>query len=100
MNTWECGTPRSSDNAFSILYQPRAIPDSKSPPRKRGPRPSKHYQTLTAFETPEERKARHKAEKEAKILRKNPYSDVSRSFPTQADRTNQITGRRIGARHQ
>lgn len=96
--TWECGTPKSANNAFSILYEKRATPDSKAPPKKRGPKPSKKHYVLIAFETPEERKARWKAERESKILRKNPYSDVSRSFPTQADRTNQIKPHHVGQR--
>lgn len=101
MNTWECGTPKSMGNAFSILYQPRAVPDSKQPRKQSGRRPSKKHLVLIAFETPEERKARwarEKYAKEEKILRKNPYSDVSRSFPTQADRTAQIKPHHMGVR--
>lgn len=33
--TWPDGRPRSTNNAFSILYEPRAVPDSK---KRTGPK--------------------------------------------------------------
>ena len=101
--TWDCGTPRSTSNAFSILYQPRAIADSARAPKKRGPKRTKQEHALISLETPEQRKerqAQERAHKTALILKRNPYSDVGRNCPLQADRTIVITGRRVTARHQ
>lgn len=38
MTHWQDGTPRSTNNAFSILLQTRPDPDSAKPPSKRGPK--------------------------------------------------------------
>ena len=79
---------------FAILYQPRATTDACKAPAKRGPKTnlSKVQQAARALETPEERTAR--------ITKRAKPSDVGRNFPSQADRTNMITGRRLGARFQ
>ena len=83
-------------NAFGVLAIERVVPDSKTPPRKRGPRPNKPkaQQAAMALETPEERKARQTAI----VLRKNKYSDCARA--TDADKTGRIVGRRNAARSQ
>ena len=96
---------RANGTPFSILYEPRAIPDSAKPPGKPGPRSkaAKAQQSAISFETPEERTERRlkvKAAKTSQVLVVNQYSDVGRNCPTQADRTNVITGKRITARHQ
>lgn len=36
---WPDGTVVSVDNAFDVLYAPRAQPDSATPPKKTGPKP-------------------------------------------------------------
>ena len=36
---WPDGTARSNANAFSILYEPRCIPDSARAKQKTGPKP-------------------------------------------------------------
>lgn len=45
---------RATGTAFEILYQPRAVPDSATPPGKRGPKvnPDQSYKAkvLRAFE--------------------------------------------------
>lgn len=45
---------------FAILERPRAKPNSKTPPKKSGPKPNKSLaqQAAMALETPEERRAR------------------------------------------
>lgn len=92
---------------FAVLYEDRVTPDSKQAPAKRGPKTkikrTKIEQSAMTMETPEERKARHaqeRAHKTAMIIKRAPYSDAARNCPSQADRTNVITGRRPGARFQ
>ena len=88
---------------FAILYEDRAITDSAIPKKYSRPWPTKAERSAISFETPEERTERRlkvKAAKTAKVLVVNQYSDVGRNCPTQADRTNVITGKRITARHQ
>lgn len=58
--TWDCGTARSMNNAFSVLYEPRAIPDSARAPKKRGPK--------------------SKQQRIAEILRVNPEVSACASF--------------------
>lgn len=53
---WPNGKPRSMDNAFSILYAPRARVDAYQPPKKPGPKPSKLQQSVLALMTEGERK--------------------------------------------
>ena len=65
MNAWPCGTPRSQNNAFAVLLEPRREPDSATAPKKRGPKRTKLEASVIALETPQERALR-------RILRKNP----------------------------
>lgn len=92
---------RATGTAFQILYEPRAIPNSKAAPKKTGPKPklSKAQESARSMETSTERAARHAAERQKlkdSILRKNSYSDVARS--TDGDKTGRIVGRRNAAR--
>jgi hypothetical protein len=82
-------------NAFTCtqIARPAIKVQTRAKPRKKLTKAQKAAQAL---ETLEERKARWEAE----ILTVSKYSDVGRNFPAQADRTNQITGKRITARHQ
>lgn len=94
---------RATGTAFQILYEPRAIPNSKPAPKKTGPKPkfSKAQESARSMETSTERAARHAADRQKKmdaILRKNSYSDIARS--TDADKTGRIQGRRNAARSQ
>jgi hypothetical protein len=96
---------RANGTPWAIIYMPRAIPNSARAPGKTGPRSngSKAQQSAISFETPEERKARQRAVKDARtaeLIKRAPYSDAGRNVPSQADRTNVITGRRVGARSQ
>ncbi len=36
----EARAMRATGTAFEILYQPRAVADSQTPPQKRGPKPA------------------------------------------------------------
>lgn len=92
-HTWECGTPRSTCNAFAVLYEPRAIPDSKQAPKKRGPKRTKQEWAVISMETSAQRKERQTAERQAamaKIMRKNPYSEVGISTREAGNRAAQI----------
>ena len=91
--TWECGTPRSTSNAFSVLYEQRAIPDSAQAPKKRGPKRTKQEWVVISMETSAQRKERQTAERNAamgKIMRKNQYSEVGLSTRGAADRAARI----------
>lgn len=91
--TWECGTPRSTCNAFSVLYEPRVIPDSKQAPKKRGPKRTKQEWAVISMETSAQRKERQMAERQAamaKIMRKNKYSEVGLSTRGAGNRAAQI----------
>ncbi len=83
---WPDGTTRSNANAFSILYEPRRIPDSARTPKKRSPQPSKAKQSAISLETPQERALRI-----ALRVNRNTHFD----HPTQADkdRTASVAGR-------
>jgi hypothetical protein len=75
--TWDDGTPRSTNNAFAIIYKPQGVAGTHTAPKKRGPKPSAKHRTITALETFAERKER----REAEILKKNlPFH-----IPNQAD---------------
>lgn len=92
-NTWDCGTPKSANNAFSILTEPRAIPNSKTAPKKRGPKRTKIEWAVISMETSAQRKERQAAERQAamgKILRKNAYSEVGLSTRGAGDRAASI----------
>lgn len=56
---------------FDILSKPRAIPNSKTPPKKRGPKKNKTkvQQAAISLETAEERKTRQQSER--KLLDSN-----------------------------
>ena len=59
---WPCGTPRSQNNVFGSV-PPKAKPNSKTPPPKRGrPTLTKAQQAAISLETPEERQARQTAQ--------------------------------------
>ena len=88
---------------FAVLYEARAVIPTKPPQKTPRTNGSKALQSAISLMTPEERKARRVELKQARtveILKINPYSDVGRNCPSQADRTNKITGKRITARHQ
>lgn len=79
--------------AFAILSQPRVIPNSKTPPKKTGPKRSKTEWMLIGMEDDEQRKTRQAAERQAamaKIMRKNQYSEVGISTREAGNRAAQI----------
>lgn len=85
--------PKSRFNAFDI--PPKGVARECTAPKKRGPkRKSKELQSVMALETMDERKVRQAQEKRqadmAKIMRKNPYSDIAVSTRNSGDRAGQI----------
>lgn len=86
-------------SVWGILYAKRKKPDSfKVPPKKIATRQDRVQQAAASLDTPEERKARTKAAREAKVLRVNQYSDIARF--TDSDKTRAIVGKRNSARSQ
>ena len=55
--TWPNGKPRSMDNAFAILYEPRRPACAYSPCKKNRPKLSKAQMAASALRTDAERKA-------------------------------------------
>lgn len=82
---------RANGTPFAILYEPRAIPNTSTAPKKRGPKPnkSKAQKSAMALETPAERRARQ--------LQVNSSPNFNVPIATQADslRTAVIKGRAL-----
>lgn len=92
--TWPDGCPRSSGNAFDILYMPRAVPRPHAAPKSK-PNPSKVQQAARALMTDAERQA-------ARILRDNSRLAVALHGSSAADRakTARLVGKKNSARSQ
>ena len=89
-------------DAFTAAHIERK---STAPKQQKTPRPlrTKAEWAAIGLESDEQRKERQameKAHRTAQIIKRAPYSDAGRNFPSQADVTNRITGRRLDARHQ
>jgi len=75
---------------FAILYEPRKTPPA---PIKKNKYKTKKERAVIALVTPLERRTRHAAERQAvmaKILKKNPYSEIAISTPGAADRADAL----------
>lgn len=81
---------------FAILYEPRAIPNSKAAPKKTGPKPNlpKTQQAAMALETPQERALRHA------LRNRSPSFNVAIPSAEANARTLAIGGRPMDARSQ
>ena len=91
--TWECGTPRSTCNAFAVLYEPRVKAKPHAKKKNRGPIRTKEQWAVISLETPAQRKERQTAERNAamaKILRKNQYMEIGVSTVGAGNRAAQI----------
>ncbi len=90
MNFWECGTPRSTNNAFGILLEPRGSECEYQPRPSKGPRRTRKERALMALETPEqrlERQAKERREKMRKAAeRVNPESNIAKSYQTNSEK--------------
>jgi hypothetical protein len=81
-------TPDSSP--FAEIYRPKATPKPQVKKKNRGPIRTKEEWAIISLETELQRKARQKAEREAKILCKNKYSEVGISTREAGNRAAQI----------
>jgi hypothetical protein len=77
-------TPDSSP--FAEIYRPKATPKPQVKKKNRGPIRTKEEWAIISLETELQRKARQKAEREAKILCKNKYSELAVSTVGAGDR--------------
>lgn len=77
---------------FAILSKPRIAPQHYKQPAKRGPKPSRHQQMLSALESPEERAAKILVNN--KMTRYNRES-INTDTRSQADRTQAICRGRL-----
>jgi len=87
----------SDYSPFAILSKPRAEPKAHKTPKKRGPKPSKKQMTITALDSPEERKAKRMA---AALKGKHANFHIGKESDSDKAKTARIIGKQNSRRSQ